>query len=144
MQMKREDLEIQGIHDEELDYKIQKNLKAASHFKGIFLLKRIKELFIVPMAMERAKRFHENIEAWVSPIYEVLYLTNMITVAQKNPSLLEYHLERVTKKLTAVSNKNSPDYYDQHGYLTFYRGSMLRNLKRMDEALRCFLEVVSM
>lgn len=142
--MKREDLEFEGKVDKELEHKIEKNLKAASHFKGIFLLKRIKELFIVPMAMERAKRYQENIKAWPSPIYEVLYLTNMITVAQKNPSLLEYHLERIEKKLTAVSNDNPIDYYDQHGYLTFYKGAMLRNLKRMDEALRCFLEVVSM
>lgn len=137
-------MEFEGVRDKELEYKIAKNLKAASHFKGIFLLKRIKELFIVPMAMERAKRFHENINAWVSPIYEVLYITNMLTVSQKNPSLLEHHLDRVTKKLTCVSNDDPSDYYDQHGYLTFYRGAILRNLKRMDEALKCFLEVVSM
>lgn len=75
-----------------------------------------------------------------------MYLCNLFPVMSRHPQLLEPFLEKIQKKMTIVSNSQMgrEDFYEAIAYLTFFRGVMLRHVKRMDESLRAFLEVISL
>ncbi|KAI1287399.1 Tetratricopeptide repeat protein 39B [Halotydeus destructor] len=156
MTMIREDREIKGEQpDAELDNSIAEALREASVFKGIFLLKRVKELFAVPMIVSRAKRFSQDLDSFASPIYEVLYLINNFNSMDGKSHLLEPLLARTNARLSLISNrpKSCPDDEDEEQddgknnclvYYNFYKGVLLKHLNRPDEALVAFNEVMSL
>lgn len=72
---------------------------------------------------------------------------NLFTTLDGKANLLNPFLERVTCKLTIISNSKQQledNFIESHAYLTFFRGVFLKHLNRTDEALNCFVEVISL
>ena len=75
---------------------------------------------------------------------ETFYVLNAFTLMDRKPKLLNPFLERTLVRLNAVSNNESPEYWNSYAYLLFYKALFLRHLGRLKEASNCFREIISM
>jgi tetratricopeptide (TPR) repeat protein len=91
-------------------------------------------------AITKAERFLKNDQALTLPIYELFYIWNVFGHSQESGEHLEKVLVRVQFKLDQliVSKSESEDRF----VMLFLKGVILRNLKRSQEAIDCFVPVI--
>lgn len=74
------------------------------------------------------------------PAFELFYIWNVYGNSAENPTILNPILDRIESKLRTLSKSSENDNYF---ILLLLKGVVLRNLRRSDEALELFNEILS-
>lgn len=108
--------------------------------RGFFVLKKI---FYEKMIETRSRHFCNDVESWLLPHIEILYIGNFIYVIQGNDDYIKPMQEAVEQKMNTLA-RNDVDYWDKYSYLLFFRAFLLKLSGNLEDSLAYFHEILSL
>ncbi|RWS23921.1 tetratricopeptide repeat protein 39B-like protein, partial [Leptotrombidium deliense] len=104
-----------------------------------------KRAFHEKLVIERSKKFHNQLENFILPPFEVMYIWNFFNMMNGNEQLINPFLERVEQKLK--EHKSDKDEkkrnLDTYCNLVFMKSVLLKQLDSLHDALDGFNEVLN-